>query len=68
MDKQTESALMTPNEVWRDYFKGKLGRNAVYEALRRGDIPSTRIGDRIFISRKRLVETLEGGESAGLVG
>ena len=26
-----------------------LGRNAAYEAVRRGDIPSVRIGGRIFV-------------------
>lgn len=55
-----ESPLMTPQEVWDEYFRGKLGRNAVYEALKRGEIPSTRIGDRIFVSRKRLIELLDG--------
>ena len=40
MDKK-ESPVMTPKEV-ADLFKGRLGRNAIYEAIKRGDIPSTR--------------------------
>jgi excisionase family DNA binding protein len=39
----------------------RLGRNAAYEAIRRGEIPSLRIGRRIVIPRTGL-ERLLGGE------
>jgi hypothetical protein len=57
----SDSPVLTAKEVC-SLFKGRLGRNAVYEAIKRGDIPSTRIGDRIFVSRKRLEALIEGGE------
>jgi len=31
-----------------------LGRNSFYEAVRRGDIPSVRVGGRILIPKKTL--------------
>ncbi len=44
-EEQT-GAVMTPEEVAK-YLK--LGRSSCYEALRRGDIPSIRIGHRFLI-------------------
>jgi excisionase family DNA binding protein len=64
MDKQ-ESPVMTPREVC-ELFGGKLGRNSVYEAISRGEIPSTRIGDRIFVSRKKLMDLLDGDKKLEL--
>lgn len=40
-----------------------LGRNACYEAVARGDIPSLKIGRRILIPRHRL-EALLGGSGS----
>ena len=57
--ENAESPILTVREVIQ-MFKGRLGRNAVYEAIKRGDIPSTKIGDRIFVSRKRLEALIEG--------
>ncbi len=37
-----------------------LGKNTMYEALKRGDIPSVRIGRLIRISKKVLEETMNG--------
>lgn len=39
-----------------------IGRNQAYEAVRRGDIPSLRIGGRILISRSRLMALIDGDE------
>ena len=41
-------------------LKGKLGRTSVYEAVRRGDIPSVRIGGRYLIPERALRALLEG--------
>ncbi len=60
MENKKDSPVMTPKEV-ADLFKGRLGRNAVYEAIKRGEIPSTRIGDRIFVPRRKLLDILESG-------
>jgi excisionase family DNA binding protein len=36
-----------------------LGRNSVYEAVKRGDIPSIRIGGRILVPRQALERLLD---------
>ena len=41
-----------------------IGRNAAYEAARRGDIPVIRIGGRILIPKKALRQLLEPEEQA----
>lgn len=37
-----------------------IGRNSAYEAIRRGDIPSVRIGKRLVIPKCALYRLLEG--------
>lgn len=41
-----------------------IGRNAAYEAVRRGEIPSLRIGGRILVPRSRLMALINGDEEA----
>jgi len=43
----------------------RLGRNGVYEAIRRGDIPSIRIGRRLLIPKAALVRMLDAIPVAG---
>ncbi len=38
-----------------------LGKNTSYEAARRGDIPTIRIGKRLIVPVRRLIKVLEGG-------
>jgi len=38
----------------------KIGRNALYDAIGRGDVPHRRIGKTIRLSRAALVRWLEG--------
>jgi excisionase family DNA binding protein len=38
-----------------------LGLNQVYEGIKRGEIPSCRVGRRILVPRKRLLDMLNGG-------
>jgi excisionase family DNA binding protein len=45
-----------------------IGRNQAYEACARGDIPSLRIGKRILVPRRRLLELLSTPESATPAG
>ena len=45
-----------------------IGRNQAYEACARGDIPSLRIGKRILVPRRRLLELLSTPESATHAG
>jgi excisionase family DNA binding protein len=44
-----------------------ISRNSAYEAVRRGEIPSVRIGGRIVIPRRRFLEWL-GADIEGPVG
>ena len=38
-----------------------VSRNTAYDAVRRGEIPSIRIGRRILVPRRRLEDLLESG-------
>jgi excisionase family DNA binding protein len=40
-----------------------IGRTAAYDAVKRGDIPTIRIGRRLLVPRYRLDAMLDGGES-----
>lgn len=53
--------VFSPQEAAR--FLG-VGKNAVYDAVNRGAIPSRRIGRRILISRMALEKWLEGTRAA----
>ena len=39
-----------------------ISRNSAYEAVRRGEIPSVRIGGRIVIPRHRFLDWLGAGD------
>jgi excisionase family DNA binding protein len=41
-----------------------IGLNQGYEAVRRGELPSIRIGRRILVPRERLLDMLNGGTDA----
>ena len=49
---------MAVPEAGKKYFG--LGRNASYEAARRGEIPTIRIGGRIFAVVNRLERMIDG--------
>ena len=46
----------------------RIGRTSAYEAVRRGEIPTVKIGRRVIVPRaaleRLLASTLEGGEQA----
>jgi hypothetical protein len=44
-----EAILATVKEARALLFGKRLGRNAFYDAIKRGEIPSVRIGRRIFV-------------------
>lgn len=53
--------------VWPDAARALgIGRNAVYEAVARGDIPSIRVGKRILVPRAALAKLLEGAPAAAV--
>lgn len=41
-----------------------IGRNQCYEALKRGELPSIRVGKRLLVPRAALDRLLENGRSA----
>jgi hypothetical protein len=52
----TQSVRQTAKELC-------IGVNQAYEAVRRGEIPTIRIGKRILVLRKPWRKKLEGGET-----
>lgn len=66
-----ESAkTLTPDQARREYFTF-MGRTAFYAALKRREIPSVRIGKRLFVPRaaiEHLLLSCEQSEDAGLAG
>ena len=57
MDGQSAKTLSVP-QAGKLYFD--LGRNASYEAARRGDLPIIKIGSRLRVSVARLEQMLVG--------
>lgn len=57
MTDTTLSATMKVEEAGR--ILG-IGRNAAYEGVRRGEIPSLKIGGRILVPRRRLMALIDG--------
>ena len=57
MNPQTAAKTLTVPEAGRQYFD--LGRNASYEAARRGDIPTIRIGRLLRVPVVALERKLE---------
>ena len=54
-DDNNERLVLTPDEVCPILH---MGRSAVYEAIRRGDIPTIRIGRRWLIPKAALIRML----------
>ena len=46
----------------------RLSRGTAYEAVRRGDIPTIRIGRRLLVPRARLMAMLEAAGDGEAVG
>jgi excisionase family DNA binding protein len=54
--KKNESMVLTVEEM-RQLLR--IGRNAAYEGVRTGAIPSIRVGARILVPRRALEQMLE---------
>lgn len=52
-----ENPVLTVEEAGRLL---RLSRGTAYEAVKRGDIPTIRIGRRLLVSRARLMAMIEG--------
>lgn len=50
--------VLTPSEVSRLL---RIGRNGVYDGIRRGEIPSLKIGRRLLVPKSALLQLLDVG-------
>ena len=57
MESQNEKFCLSVSEAAR---KLGIGRNSMYEAVKRGDVPVIRIGKRILIPISALSKKLSG--------
>jgi excisionase family DNA binding protein len=55
-----DGATLSIEEAHRLIGKDQISRGAIYDAVKRGDIPSLRLGQRILISRAWLTQKLKG--------
>jgi excisionase family DNA binding protein len=64
--KQQEGETVGIREVHRILGADQISRGALYEAVKRGEIPAIRLGGRILVPRTWLTAKLKGIElSAG---
>ena len=61
----SERGTYTVKEAGR---KLGLGRNSTYEGIRKGEIPSIRIGNRILVPKAALDRMLSGDSQAARCG
>ena len=59
--------VFTVQTALKEYFQGVIGETKFREALRRGQIPHTRIGSRIIIREEALDKWLEQQEKQSMV-
>ena len=67
-DNKKRPVKREENPVMRAYEVQKIlgvGKNTIYEWCKQGLIPHKRVGQLIFISRKKFYEWLENGENLG---
>ena len=55
-----DEAAISVTEAHRLIGQGQISRGAIYDAVKRGDIPALRLGGRILISRAWLTRQLKG--------
>jgi len=58
----SEALVLTPDEARRLL---KCSRGKIYEEIRKGTIPSIRLGRKIIIPKASLLKMLEGGGGDG---
>jgi excisionase family DNA binding protein len=60
MNTKAQAATVSIREVHRLLGQDQISRGALYEAVKRGDIPHLRLGNRILVSRQWLDQKLGG--------
>lgn len=63
MIEDVDGAVLTVEEA---RSRLRISRGLIYEAIRRGEVPSIRIGRRILVPRAALERLLEQGRSDAL--
>jgi excisionase family DNA binding protein len=58
--KQQEGELVSIREVHRTFGANQISKGAIYQAIRRGEIPAIRLGGRILVPRTWLTAKLKG--------
>jgi hypothetical protein len=61
-DTTTNSEMVSVAEFHRIVGKENISKGALYAALRRGDVPHWRIGNKILVSRSFIAKMLEGSQ------
>ena len=62
MENSNEALVLTPTEARK--LLGNCSKGVFYDAIRRGIVPSIRLGPRkIIIPRQRFLEWLNGGNN-----
>jgi hypothetical protein len=59
-DDDEDEAAISVTEAHRLIGQRQISKGALYDAIKRGDIPSLRLGGRILISRAWLTRQLKG--------
>ncbi len=62
MGSNSEALVLTPDEARRLL---RCSRGKIYEEIRKGTIPSIRLGRKIIIPKASLLKMLEGGGGDG---
>jgi excisionase family DNA binding protein len=58
--KQQEGETVSIREVHRTFGADQISKGAIYQAIRRGEIPAIRLGGRILVPRTWLTAKLKG--------
>jgi excisionase family DNA binding protein len=60
MNNEAKSTTLTIRQLHQALGHGQISRGALYEAIKRGDIPHLRLGGRILVPRAWLDRQLSG--------
>ena len=64
MNTKVQAATVSIREVHRLLGQDQISRGALYEAVKRGDIPHIRVGNRILVPRTWLTTKLKGSNQS----
>lgn len=60
MNTKVQAETVSIREVHRLLGQDQISRGALYQAIKRGEIPHIRVGNRILVPRMRLTAKLKG--------